>query len=283
MNMKKTIIITGADGGMGTEISRAAALEGHHVIMLCRTRKGGEERKEQLIKETGNTSLEVCPIELSSMKEVADTADKLLADNPSIDLLMNNAGTMSPRFTQTEDGFELTTAVNYLAPYLLTRKLLPNMHAGSRIVSMVSCTYRTGHIGPHFFTNGRESASYWRIPVYSNTKLALWLFTRELSERLSRQHISVNAADPGIVSTGIIHMDLWFDPLTDLLFRPCIRTPRQGADTAIRLLLDESLEGVSGEMFASGKPRKLKERYLHHPQAASLWEKTEKALHKFLI
>ena len=189
---------------------------------------------------------------------------------------------MSPHFIQTEDGFEQTTAVNYLAPYLLTRKLLPNMHAGSRIVSMVSCTYQIGHIGPHFFTNGRESDSYWRIPVYSNTKLALWLFTRELSERLKQRHISVNAADPGIVSTGIIHMDLWFDPLTDILFRPCIRTPRQGADTAIRLLFDESLEGVTGEMYASSKPRKLKERYLCHPQAASLWADTEKALQNFL-
>jgi NAD(P)-dependent dehydrogenase (short-subunit alcohol dehydrogenase family) len=69
---------------------------------------------------------------------------------------------------------------------------------------MVSCTYQIGHIGPHFFTNGRESDSYWRIPVYSNTKLALWLFTRELSERLRQRHISVNAADPGIVSTGKI-------------------------------------------------------------------------------
>ena len=237
--MKKTIIITGADGGMGTEISREAARKGYHVVMLCRTREGGEERKSQLIQETGNTDLEVFPVELSSMKAVADTADKLLARNPSIDLLMNNAGTMSPHFIQTEDGFEQTTAVNYLAPYLLTRKLLPNMHAGSRIVSMVSCTYQIGHIGPHFFTNGRESDSYWRIPVYSNTKLALWLFTRELSERLRQRHISVNAADPGIVSTGIIHMDLWFDPLTDILFRPCIRTPRQGADTAIGLLFDE--------------------------------------------
>lgn len=267
---------------MGTEISREAARKGYHVVMLCRTREGGEERKSQLIQETGNTDLEVFPVELSFMKAVADTADKLLARNPSIDLLMNNAGTMSPHFIQTEDGFEQTTAVNYLAPYLLTRKLLPNMHAGSRIVSMVSCTYQIGHIGPHFFTNGRESDSYWRIPVYSNTKLALWLFTRELSERLRQRHISVNAADPGIVSTGIIHMDLWFDPLTDILFRPCIRTPRQGADTAIRLLFDESLEGVTGEMYASSKPRKLKERYLCHPQAASLWADTEKALHNFL-
>ena len=139
--------------------------------MLYRTREGGEERKSQLIQETGNTDLEVFPVELSSMKTVADTADKLLARNPSIDLLMNNAGTMSPHFIQTEDGFEQTTAVNYLAPYLLTRKLLPNMHAGSRIVSMVSCTYQIGHIGPHFSpTDANQTATgafrYIAIPSW---------------------------------------------------------------------------------------------------------------------
>lgn len=68
----------------------------------------------------------------------------------------------------------------------------------------------------------------------------------------------MNAADPGIVSTNIIRMDMWFDPLTDLFFRPFIRTPREGAETAIKLLLDKNLEGVSGAMFASCRQRKLK-------------------------
>ena len=75
---------------------------------------------------------------------------------------------------------------------------------------------------------------------------------------------------------------MWFDPLTDVLFRPFIRTPRQGADTAIRLLLEPDLEGVTGQMFASGKPRKLKEKYLNHPQEESVWTDTEKLLQPFL-
>ena len=84
------------------------------------------------------------------------------------------------------------------------------------------------------------------------------------------------------MSTNIISMDMWFDPLTDVLFRPFIRTPRQGADTAIRLLLEPDLEGVTGQMFASGKPRKLKEKYLNHPQEESVWTDTEKLLQPFL-
>ena len=94
-------------------------------------------------------------------------------------------------------------------------------------------------------TEKKEEGSFWRIPIYSNTKLALWLFTRKLAEMLKDKGITVNAADPGIVSTNIISMDMWFDPLTDVLFRPFIRTPRQGADTAIRLLLAPELEGES--------------------------------------
>ena len=275
--MKKTAIITGADGGMGTEITKAVAQANYHVIMLCYTAFKGEERKSQLILETKNPDIEVVQIDLSSLESITKVTEKLLKKLTSIDLLMNNAGTMATHFTQTEDGFERTVAVNYIAPYLLTRKLLPLMHEGSRIVSMVSCTYAIGKVGPHFFTKGTEG-SFWRIPIYSNTKFALWLFCRELSQRLKDKGITVNAADPGVVSTNIISMDMWFDPLTDLIFRPCIRTPRQGADTAIRLLLEPEYENHTGDMYASGKLRKLKPKYLDHPQMKELWENTEKEL-----
>ena len=275
--MKKTAIITGADGGMGTEITKAVAMADYHVIMLCYTAFKGEERKSQLILETKNPDIEVVQIDLSSLESITKVTDKLLKKLTSIDLLMNNAGTMATHFTKTEDGFERTVAVNYIAPYLLTRKLLPLMHEGSRIVSMVSCTYAIGKVGPHFFTKGTEGR-FWRIPIYSNTKFALWLFCRELSQRLKDKGITVNAADPGVVSTNIISMDMWFDPLTDLLFRPCIRTPRQGADTAIRLLLNPEYENQTGGMYASGKQRKLKPKYLDHPQMKELWDTTEKEL-----
>ena len=111
----------------------------------------------------------------------------------------------------------------------------------------------------------------------------MWLFTRELSERLKEDGIAVNAADPGIVSTNIIRMDMWFDPLTDLLFRPCIRTPRQGASTAISLLLDDRWEGVTGQMFASGKPKKVKDKFMNHPQAKQLWADTKAYLEKLRL
>lgn len=280
--MSKLAIITGADGGMGTEITRAVAQAGYHIIMFCYTLFKGEERKNQLILETGNEDIEVRQIDLSSMASVTNVADDLLGRGKHIDLLMNNAGTMSTGLMTTEDGLEYTVAVNYVAPFLLTLKLLPLMGKGTRIVNMISCTYSIGQLTSEFFTRGK-SGSFWRIPVYSNTKLALWLFTRELSERLKEDGIAVNAADPGIVSTNIIRMDMWFDPLTDLLFRPCIRTPRQGASTAISLLLDDRWEGVTGQMFASGKPKKVKDKFMNHPQAKQLWADTKAYLEKLRL
>lgn len=278
--MSKLAVITGADGGMGTEITRAVAQAGYHVIMLCYTLFKGEERRQQLMLETGNKEIEVKQIDMSSMASVSNVADELLGRGKRIDLLMNNAGTLSTTGLKiTEDGLERTVAVNYVAPFLLTLKLLPLMGKGARIVNMVSCTYAIGKISPAFFTRGREGG-FWRILVYSNTKLALWLFTRVLSEKVKGYGITVNAADPGVVSTNIIRMDMWFDPLTDLLFRPCIRTPKQGAATAISLLLDERWKGVTGRMFASGKQRQVKDKFMHHPQAGQLWKDTEAFLER---
>lgn len=279
--MKKTAVITGADGGMGSEITKAVAMAGYHVIMVCYTSFKGEEKKSRIILDTGNEDIEVVQADLSSMESVVDAVDEIKDKTPSVELLMNNAGTMCTHYVRTEDGFEHTVAVNYLAPYLLTRRLLPIMHEGSRIVNMISCTYAIGKIGPHFFTKGREG-SFFRIPIYSNTKLALWLFTREMSEWVKGRGITVNAADPGIVSTNIIRMDEWFDPLTDIFFRPFIRTPRQGAETAIRLLLDEQFGNLTGRMFASSKEKKVSEKYIHHPQTKELWKMTEQNLGRFL-
>lgn len=279
--MSKTAIITGADGGMGTEITKAVAKAGYTVYMICYTSEKGENKKEQIIQETGNSNIHVVKTDLSSMQSVINATKIIMSHTNSIELLMNNAGTMCTHFMQTSDGFERTVAVNYLSHFLLTLKLLPLMHKGSRIVNMISCTYKIGKIDTCFFTNGRKG-SFWRIPIYSNSKLALWLFTRELSLRTRNDGIIVNAADPGIVSTDIIRMQMWFDPITDIIFRPCIRTPKQGAQTAIHLLLDKETGNTTGCMFASCKMKNVKTRFMYHPQAMELWNNTITALNKFI-
>ena len=209
-------------------------------------------------------------------------ADTVKSRFESVDLLMNNAGTMETGRHHTVDGLERTVSVNYVGPYLLTRLLLPIMHEGSRIVNMASCVYAIGHLDfPDFFERGRKG-SFWRIPIYSNTKLAITLFTLDLAERLRQRGITVNAIDPGVVSTEIIRMQMFFDPLTDLVFRPFIRTPRQGADTAIRLLLDADKAGQTAQLWRTNRIIDLGDKYRHHPQMQQLWNDTEQIVKSFL-
>lgn len=283
MNMeKKLAVITGADGGMGTEITRAVARAGYRVIMACYDSAKAEAKRRMLAENTGNTDIEVRGIDLASLASVAAFADRLLQEGTPLALLMNNAGTMETGRHITEDGLERTVSVNYVGPYLLTRKLLPLMGEGSRVVNMVSCTYAIGRLDfPDFFLQGKKGA-FWRIPIYSNTKLALTLFTIELARRVKEQGIVVNAADPGIVSTNIITMHMWFDPLTDILFRPFIRTPRQGAATAVSLLLDKEAGRRTGTLNVSCHPKQLSDKYLHHKQADELWRLTEERVKQWL-
>lgn len=283
MNMeKKLAVITGADGGMGTEITRAVARAGYRVIMACYDPAKAEAKRRMLAEETENEEIEVRGIDLVSLASVAAFADRLLQEGTPLALLMNNAGTMETGRHITEDGLERTVSVNYVGPYLLTRKLLPLMGEGSRVVNMVSCTYAIGRLDfPDFFLQGKKGA-FWRIPIYSNTKLALTLFTIELARRVKERGIVVNAADPGIVSTNIITMHMWFDPLTDILFRPFIRTPRQGAATAVSLLLDKEAGKRTGTLNVSCHPKQLSDKYLHHKQADELWRLTEERVKQWL-
>ena len=265
----KLAIITGAGTGMGFEEAKAVAGKGFHTIMACHHPEAAEERRQAIVKATGNEHVEVVGIDLADLSSVRRFADQIKARFQHLDLLMNNAGTLETGLHITQDNMERTVQVNYVGPYLLTRLLLPLMGEGSRIVNMVSLTYRVGHLDfPDFFQRGRKG-SFWRIPIYSNSKLALTLFTFDLAERLKDKGITVNAADPGIVST-------------DIFFRPFIRTPRQGADTAIRLLLDKDKATQTGTFNRSGRIIDVGDKFAHHKQMHELWEKTDAIVRKYL-
>ena len=279
---KKTAIVTGADTGMGLEEARALALAGYRVVMACYCPRLARPVGQRLAAETGNADIEVMGLDLANLSSVRAFADEVKRRYGSIDRLMNNAGTMETGRHTTVDGLERTVSVNYVGPYLLTRLLLPAMGAGARIVNMASMVYALGRLDfPDFFERGRKGA-FWRIPIYSNTKLAITLFTFELATRLRERGITVNAADPGIVNTNIIRMQMFFDPITDLIFRPFIRTPRQGADTAIGLLLDDDKAGQTGTFCRSGRIHPVGERYTHHRQMQQLWDETQAIVADYL-
>ena len=279
----KVAIITGAGKGMGFEEAKAVAAKGYHTIMLCHHPEAAEERRQEIVRETGNENVETMGVDLSDLSSVRRLADEVKARFQHLDLLMNNAGTLEKGFHTTKDGLERTVCVNYVGPYLLTRLLLPLMGKGSRIVNMASLTYKYGFLDfPDFFTRGRKGG-FWRIPIYSNSKLAVTLFTFDLAQRLKDKGITVNAADPGVASTDIIHLDMKFvDAFADLFFRPLIRTPRQGADTAIHLLLDEDKASQTGTFNRSNRIINVGNKYYHHKKMQELWDRTEDIVSKYL-
>lgn len=274
---KGLAIITGADGGMGQVITEALAREGYPVIMACKEPEKARPLCDRIKKDTGNDRIEIRQINLASLASVKAFADRLLTEGRPVSRLMNNAGVLTTPVRRTEDGLETIVSVNYAGPYLLTRQLLPLMHKGTRIVNTVSCTYAIGKIETDFFSKGKNGR-FSRIAVYGNTKLALLLFTRELAERVKDRGITVNAADPGIVSTNMITMQAWFDPLTDILFRPFIKSPEQGAATAIYLARSADVSGKTGCCYANCKEKKLAERIRRHPLQGRLWDDTEALL-----
>ncbi|MCD8261132.1 MAG: SDR family NAD(P)-dependent oxidoreductase [Bacteroides sp.] len=279
---KGIAVVTGAAGGIGTEIVRAVVLAGYKTIMACQSVEKGMQKRDLLVRETGNPQIEVLWLDLASLASVVEFTEEIAGRGETVDLLMNNAGTMCPALTTTERDIEGTVCVNYVGPWLLTQRLVPLMGAGSRIMNMVSCTFPLGRVDmPRFFTHGRKGG-FRKLSVYSNTKLALVLFTMELAERLAEKGITVNAADPGIVSTDMITIHRWYDPLADLFFRPFIRTPRKGAATAVGLLLEERYAGVSGKVWAGDYPSNISSRYVENGLQKQLWEETEKLLRDLL-
>ena len=274
MKDKGLAIVTGADGGMGQIITTALAQAGYPVIMACLNPQKAAPVCDRIRQETNNDLIEIRQIDLTSLRSVDAFARRLREEGRPVSRLMNNAGILSTPTRRTEDGLETIVSVNYIAPYLLTRLLLPLMQPGARIVNTVSCTYAIGKIESSFFTNGKNGC-FSRIPVYGNTKLALLLFTQDLASRMQEKGITVNAADPGIVSTKMITMNAWFDPLTDLFFRPFIKTAEEGAATAIHLALSDENKSVSGCCFANSKVKKVPQRIQQHDLQTKLWNDTE--------
>ena len=274
--MAKIAIITGADGGMGQEHTRAVAMAGYEVVMACRNPKKAEPLCRQIQGETGGR-IQVLGLDLASFSSIYNFVDEIRRQYTHIDLLLNNAGTLLHHADQTEDGIERTVGVNYLGHYVLTRLLLPLIPEGSRIVSMVSLTIRFGKIDHDIFTPV-DQEHFNRFTVYSDSKLALLYFTLDLAEELKDRNILVNCADPGIVSTNIIRQgNKVVDKLCDIFFRPIIYKPAKGASTMLYIALTPGVD-VTGKCFARKKPIRLRDKMINNPYRQALHEKTEEVI-----
>lgn len=277
---KKIAIITGANGGMGRIHTTTLAKAGYEVIMACRNIPKSTQTYEAIKAETGG-SIELFELNLASFTSIKKFAELIKSRYSHIDILLNNAGLLCHNSEVTEENIEMTVGVNYLGHYYLTNLLLPLMREKSRIVNMVSLTYRYGKIPATIFEplNDKE---FKRFETYSNSKLALLYFTVDLAEKIKERGITVNCADPGIVSTNIIRMgNLVIDTLCDRFFRPLIKTPEKGADTMLYLALSAEVEGKTGLYYVNRENKKISESIINHPQRRYLREKTEEIIRKY--
>jgi NAD(P)-dependent dehydrogenase (short-subunit alcohol dehydrogenase family) len=275
--MNKTAIITGANGDMGREITKAVAKAGYYVIMACRPSPKAEQAFSKIKKEIDGEVV-MLPLDLASTDSVLTFVETVKKEYGQIDLLINNAGTLYPKNKTLEGKWDYTTMVNYFGHYLLTTKLLPTLREKARIVTVCSLTYRYGKIEPQLFDCGRNS---WvqQVRNYSNSKLALLYFMMDLTEQLKDRNITANCSDPGIVGTKIIAMNSRiFDKICDVLARPFMKSPKNGAKTAIYLALDENVGNISGGYFKNVKQIPLLKRALRGNGREMLRKYTEDLL-----
>ncbi|MDR0603849.1 MAG: SDR family NAD(P)-dependent oxidoreductase [Bacteroidales bacterium] len=274
----KVGIITGADGGMGQELTRALAKKEYAVVMGCRNIQKGNKICEQIKRETGWSSIEVIEIDLSSFASIYRFVSQVYSKYRQLDVLLNNAGILFHHLQMTKENVEFTIGVNYLGHYLLTERLFPLMSSGTRIVNTLSLLFRYGKIGTDFFSF--KSSCFSRFRYYSNSKLALYYATLNWAERWDKKGITVNCVDPGIVNTKILCSgNKVIDKLCDLLLRPFIRTSQQGADTIIYLATTDEIQHVTGQLF---KDRKIKQLSfsLNNQQRKLLIQQTEDFIDK---
>ncbi|WP_205873487.1 SDR family oxidoreductase [Mycobacterium camsae] len=201
----KLAVVTGSNSGLGFGLAKRLAVGGADVVMAIRNQSKGEAAIAEIRKSVPDASLTIKPLDLSSLASVKALGAQLTADGRPIDILINNAGVMTPpERDTTADGFELQFGSNHLGHFALTAQVLPLLHAAQapRVVSLSSIAARRGHI---HFDDLQFEKSYASMAAYGQSKLATLMFARELDRR-SRQggwNIMSNAAHPGLTKTNL--------------------------------------------------------------------------------
>lgn len=200
----KTAIITGANSGLGLETAKTFVRLGARVILAVRDLDKGKTAEQEIREESPKAPIEVMKLDLSDLASVRDFAETFSSRFDSLDLLVNNAGVMTPPYAKTKDGFELQFGSNHLGHFALTGLLLPLLiqTENSRVVTLSSLAHRNAAID---FDNLDGSKGYKAMKFYGQSKLANLMFATELDKRLKQHGLSTLSigCHPGISSTNL--------------------------------------------------------------------------------
>jgi NAD(P)-dependent dehydrogenase (short-subunit alcohol dehydrogenase family) len=279
----KICIVTGSNSGIGKETALALAKMGATVVMVVRSQERGEKAQREIIRQTGNNSVDLMICDISAMDSIRRFAKEFKNNYKRLDVLVNNAGAMFNKREVTPEGFERTLAVNYLGPFLLTHELLNLLKssAPSRVINVSSGLAKNGTVDIDDLQSeknyrGTKAYSQVRAPVYANTKLMVMLFTYELAERLKGTGLTANVLMPGFVATNLGKNS---GSLSSALMFKMVRlmqvSPRKGAETSVYLASSSEVTNVTGKCFAKRKETTTCPASYDENLQKQLWNRTE--------
>ena len=274
----RTVLVTGATGGIGKATALGLAAMGAHVAITGRD-MGRTDAAAAEIRAASGERVDTFVADLSAQSQVRGLVAEILQRLPRIDVLVNNVGGYWNTRHVTADGLERTFALNQLAPFMHTNLLLDRLmrSASARVVTVSSNAQSLGRID---FDDLQGERSYSGARAYNQSKLANVLFTYELARRLQGTSVTANALHPGVVRTAFGAED----PATVQRFlipfvRPFMKSPTQGAATSIHLASAPDLEHVTGRYFADSKEKRSAEGSYDEAAAARLWQVSADLVH----
>ncbi len=268
----KTVLVTGRTGGIGRATAMGLAALGARVGITGRDEARTRAAAAGIARECAVPAVDAFAADMSSQAEVRRLAATVLAAYPRLDVLVNNVGGFWATRHVTADGLERTFAVNHLAAFLLTNLLLPRLRASApaRIVTVSSNTQAMGTLS---FDDLQGERGYSGQRAYSQSKLANVLFTYELARRLDGTGVTATVLHPGLVRTAFSAEDpSRLAKVMVPLLRPFMKTPARGAATSVYLASAPEVEGVTGQYFASRKPKTTSKASYDSAAAARLWQ-----------
>jgi len=268
-----SVIVTGANTGIGFETARAFAQGGARVVFACRSAQRGQAAVEAVKNDTGNKRLEFASLDLANTESIKSFVAGLAMDK--IDILVCNAGLVVTDYQTTQQGLEKTVGVCHYGHFLLTRLLLPGLLAsGQPRIVMVSSE---AHRSPKTLDFSRfplAKADYKFMLAYGQAKLANALMANELQRRYSDQGLTACSLHPGTLITTEIGRNSRLMAFLMKLISPLTKTPEQGASTTMVCALEEAPK-VAGQYYSDCQPFAMSTEAENPEVAAHLWKLSE--------
>lgn len=273
--INQNVFITGPTEGLGRATAKGLAAQGANLYMLCRNGEKGEALRRELLAINPDITVQLFIADLGDFQQVRDAAEKFLALDIPLHVLINNAGVISTARVLLPNGLEQMFAVNHLGHFLLTLLLLKALQQAeaARIVVVASDAYN--FCKGIQFDNLAWDKDFKTFKTYGHSKLANILFMRSLAKRLEGTTVTVNALHPGAVSSSLGAQNYWWAKYLLKIISPFFKTPEQGAQTSLYLAGSAEVAGVSGEYFVNCKVRDTKPWAKDMQQAEQLWQLSE--------